>query len=348
MMIFSAQCAIQGVFDAAGQFEETETVLLSYERCLYFDRIQPEDGHLNFYRDLGNLDKIINDDSWLGNDRETDGKFGIPEGKVEFRDVVARYNKNDRVVIDGLTCEIKPNEKIGIIGRAGAGKSTIVQLLWQYLRPESGQVRIDGQDIFLADVKQLRSSLLVISQDIALFEGNLRENIDPLKYLENDQIEKILSNLGFDGNRSYQEKKLRMSIESEGSNLSEGEKKIIGFCRCLVNKKKLIILDEATSAVDKETEKKIQALIKNEFGDTTMIIVAHRLDTIMGCDRIMVLDTGRVAEFGTIDDLMKIENGKFKSYLEAYKLDAGDEEAEDEDWGTVEDSGSSGIGGSTD
>jgi len=106
-----------------------------------------------------------------------------------------------------------------------------------------------------------------------------------------------------------------MKIKEEGSNLSEGEKKTIAFCRSLVSKKKLVILDEATAAMDKETEKKILKRVMMEFKDSTMLVIAHRLETVRDCDKIMVLDKGKIAEFGTPEELMKIENGMFRKLI---------------------------------
>lgn len=202
--------------------------------------------------------------------------------------VSAKYTDDGNLVINDLSFKIKPKEKIGIIGRTGAGKSSLIKLFWNCLAPCSGKIVVDQTDISNVDLKQLRSQIMVVSQDTALFEGTLRENIDPLCTVPDDNVLiDILNRLDFK-HSNFNTDGLNMGIDTDGGNLSHGEKQLICFSRTLVSKKKLIILDEATANIDIKTEESIQKAVEDEFENSTMLIIAHRIQTILHCDRIMV------------------------------------------------------------
>jgi len=208
-----------------------------YERCSDFERIEHELGYKTFLQDekkfIKNLDfqPIPIEENIIK----------IEKAALEFDNVFARYGENMPDVINGMSFKLVPGEKVGVVGPSGAGKSTLIQLIWQYLQPSQGKVLIDGQDISKFDLKGLRSQIMILSQDTDLFEGTLKENIDPLEILQNEKIIEILKELEFTKNQSYNSNGLNMVIKEEGSNLSEGEKKTIAFCRSLVSKKKLVI-----------------------------------------------------------------------------------------------------------
>ena len=207
---------------------------------------------------------------------------------------------------------VKPGEKIGIVGRTGAGKSSLIKLFWLSLFPSEGKVTVDSIDITQVDLKRLRNEVMVVSQETALFQGNLAENIDPnMTEDEYPKAMEILNELGIK-NKNIQENGVACKVDADGSNFSQGEKQIICYARTLINQKKIIILDEATANIDIQTEQAIKKIQESKFADSTMFIIAHRLKTVMHCDRIMVLKFGRIVEFDSPQNLLAIPDGLFK------------------------------------
>lgn len=289
-----------------------ESKLVSYERCIAFEEIQPEKMYTRFAEESKHLDSMAN-----GKYKSTHTAQEIAtEGAIKFTNVSCRYNERSDLVIKNLSFELKPKEKIGIIGRSGAGKSTLIKLMWLCIRPCEGQILIDGTDISETDLKDWRSQVMVISQDTCLFEGSLKENIDPLNTMGDDEkLNQILKRLNF-MHKDYETHGLKMQIEADGGNLSQGEKQLICFSRTLVTRKKILIFDEATANIDLKTEETIQKEIKQEFGECTMMIIAHRIQTIIHCDKIMVMDGGMMVEFDTPKNLLKTEGSYFKEIYE--------------------------------
>lgn len=180
----------------------------------------------------------------------------IKSGKIEFRNVTAKYPMKKDKVLSNLSFTINPGEKIGVVGRTGAGKTSLIKLFWRCLDACEGEILIDSKNIMECDLKQLRSEMDVVSQETSLFEGTLRENLDPNSNGQNDStLLEILSELKF---KSGQEYNLDMQIDSEGSNLSVGEKQMICFARILLSRRRLVILDEATANIDLQTEGYVQ------------------------------------------------------------------------------------------
>jgi ABC-type multidrug transport system fused ATPase/permease subunit len=178
----------------------------------------------------------------------------VPEGQVVFQNVTARYGEDSEPVLKNLSFTVNPGEKIGIVGRTGAGKSSLIKLFWMSLKPSEGRVLIDGTDIAQVDLKALRNEVMIVSQESALFLGNLRENIDPTQGADKDEeMMKVLESLTFK-NKLILEKGLEAKVDAGGANYSQGERQVICFSRTLINKRKLIILDEATANVDIRTE----------------------------------------------------------------------------------------------
>lgn len=174
-----------------------------------------------------------------------------------------------------------------------------------------GSIKIDGKDIKHCDLKKLRSEMDILTQESPLFNGTLRENLN-LRAVKDESdyiMVEILNELGF---KSFLEIDLDMKIEANGANLSIGERQIICFCRVLLSKRKLVIMDESTASIDLKSEERIQRTLINSFNDCTMIIIAHRLQTIMHCDRIMVLKNGKIIEFDSPKKLLAKPNGYFK------------------------------------
>ena len=300
-----------------------ETQLISVERCSAFGKIEPEVRYLNF--DLHEkkylhatkptvLRRIISD-------MAASRSKVIKRGHVVFKRVTAQYPMKPTPVLKDLDLVVLPGEKIGIVGRTGAGKTSLIKLFWLCLEPTEGQVFIDGRNVTNVDVKALRSNMDIISQDTAIFEGTLRENLDPkLEYLhdrkskefkEMDEfLMKKLREVGFTADE-LEEKGLDYQISTGGSNLSLGQKQLLSFIRILIEPHKLMVLDEATANIDIKTERLMQEAVHNDFKDNTMFIIAHRIQTVLNCDKICVMDAGRIIEFGPPKELLLNEESKF-------------------------------------
>ncbi|KAK6197526.1 P-loop containing nucleoside triphosphate hydrolase protein, partial [Scheffersomyces amazonensis] len=235
-------------------------------------------------------------------------------GKMSFENVSLAYRPGLPLVLKNLTFDIKPSEKIGICGRTGAGKSSIMTALYRLSELESGKITIDDVDISQLGLKDLRSKLSIIPQDPVLFKGTIRKNLDPFNQSSDDKLWDALRRTGLieankldsikQQTRNYDDVDydpssihkfhLDQSVEDEGSNFSLGERQLIAFARALVRDSKILILDEATSSVDYETDSKIQTSIIKEFERCTILCIAHRLKTIINYDRILVLDKGEI------------------------------------------------------
>ncbi|OMJ71617.1 hypothetical protein SteCoe_30111 [Stentor coeruleus] len=227
-------------------------------------------------------------------------------GVIEFYKYSARYRPDTDIILNNVSFIIKSCEKIGIMGRTGSGKSSIVNALFRVFESSSGRIFIDDVDIAEIGLDLLRQKLCVIPQDPALFQGTLRENIDLLKQFTDEKILNTLKLVQLD----FGDKGLDMEIKENASNLSVGQKQLICIARALLRKSKIVILDEATASIDFKTDMIIQKVIKEGFGDCTVLTIAHRINTIMNSDRILVLDKGQVVEFDTPQKLQEA-NGHF-------------------------------------
>ena len=329
-------------------YTEFEASMVSVERSVFFTNLKPERGYKGIDREekmiglggprkmkrLAEFEKkrddfekerrkLIEDSSRTGN--LNTAKFDHPrelaslesvvtKGEVVFEKVSAKYLTAQDNVLKQLSFKISSGEKIGVIGRTGSGKSSLIKLLWRYLDPCSGKVYVDGKNIKRVNIKALRNQITVITQETSLFEGTLRENLDPTQFRFTDQdLIDVLQKLDF-GHTSYQKDGLDMQIDSEGNNLSQGERQLICFARSILRPTRLVLLDEATASIDLKTEETIQKAINEYFEKSTMIIVAHRVQTVLECDRILVLNHGEIMDFDTPNALMK-KDGFFKDIM---------------------------------
>lgn len=247
------------------------------------------------------------------------------EGAVAFENVNLSYRPELPLVLKDVSFDVKPMEKIGICGRTGAGKSSIMTALYRLSELQSGRIIIDGIDISKLGLKDLRSKLSIIPQDPVLFRGSIRKNLDPFGDYPDETLWDALRRSGLiEGSKLQAVKEqdknlptlhkfhLDQGVEDEGSNFSLGERQLIAFGRALVRDSKILILDEATSSVDYETDSKIQATIVREFSQCTILCIAHRLKTIIDYDKILVLDKGEVREFDTPWNLFNLEDSIFQ------------------------------------
>ncbi|HMG14639.1 MAG TPA: ABC transporter ATP-binding protein [Saprospiraceae bacterium] len=238
------------------------------------------------------------------------------EGKVEFRNVTFAYNNNDHVLKD-LSFTVEPGETLAIVGSTGSGKTTIISLLNKFYDIESGAILIDGINIKDFELSSLRRRIAVVLQDVFLFSGSVHENIT-MRDTEITREEVINSAkwIGADGFIERLPGQYDFPVMERGATLSMGQRQLISFARALVFNPDILVLDEATSSIDTESENIIQYAIEKLIEKRTSIIIAHRLSTIRKANKIMVLDKGKLIEFGTHNVLMKIENGQYKQLHE--------------------------------
>ncbi|XP_041744535.1 ATP-binding cassette sub-family C member 3 isoform X1 [Coregonus clupeaformis] len=226
------------------------------------------------------------------------------QGKVEFRDYSVRYREGLDLVLKNLTLSVRGGEKIGIVGRTGAGKSSMTLCLFRLLEAAGGEITIDGVKISEIGLHDLRSKLTIIPQEPVLFSGNLRMNLDPFEKYSDAEVWNALELSHLNKFVSNQPAKLDLECSEGGENLSVGQRQLVCLARALLRKTRILILDEATAAIDLETDDLIQSTIRTQFEDCTVFTIAHRLNTIMDYTRVLVLDKGQVAEFDTPTKLL--------------------------------------------
>ncbi|KAJ7172563.1 multidrug resistance-associated ABC transporter [Mycena filopes] len=252
-------------------------------------------------------------------------------GEIKFKQVEMAYREGLPLVLKGVTFDVRPGEKVGIVGRTGAGKSSLLQALFRMVEVQSGSIEIDGHDIHNVGLDVLRGSLALVPQDSVLFLGTLRENLDPEGSKTDADLISVLQRawlLPREGGAPDPVADSKFSLDStigdEGSNYSAGEKQLLALCRALVKNSSIIVLDEATSSVDVETDAKLQRTIRTEFAAATLLCIAHRLNTIAYYDRILVMDAGQVAEFDTVLNLYDKEDSIFRSLCNEANLQRAD------------------------
>ncbi|KAK9463479.1 P-loop containing nucleoside triphosphate hydrolase protein [Lipomyces oligophaga] len=251
-------------------------------------------------------------------------------GSIEIDNVYLQYRPGLPHVLRGLTVSIQGGEKVGICGRTGAGKSSIMVALYRLAEMTSGKIVIDGVDISQIGLHDLRSKLAIIPQDPVLFKGTIRSNLDPFNMYDDAALWDALRRAGLlnsetsETESEIEEKdrenhqdpitkfQLDSSVDDEGGNFSLGERQLLALARALVRSFQILVLDEATSSVDYATDAKIQDIIVREFSRCTILCIAHRLKTIVNYDKILVLDAGQVCEFGEPKTLFEKEGGVFR------------------------------------
>lgn len=226
------------------------------------------------------------------------------QGEVEFVDYSVRYRKGMDLVLKGLSLRVKGGEKIGIVGRTGAGKSSMTLCLFRILEAVKGEIKIDGVRISEIGLHDLRSKITIIPQDPVLFSGTLKMNLDPFNKYSEDEIWKALELSHLKRFVSSKPEKLEYECSEGGENLSVGQRQLVCLARALLRKTRILVLDEATAAIDLETDDLIQMTIRTQFEDCTVLTIAHRLNTIMDYTRVLVLDKGTIAEFDTPSSLI--------------------------------------------
>ncbi|XP_021347158.1 multidrug resistance-associated protein 1-like [Mizuhopecten yessoensis] len=232
-------------------------------------------------------------------------------GTVKFEGFTTRYRPGLDLVLRGIDCQILSGEKIGIVGRTGAGKSSLTVALFRLIESASGAISIDGLRTSDLGLHDLRSNITILPQDPVLFSGPLKANLDPLERFTDNEIWKALESAHMKSFVKNQRDQLYYECGEGGMNLSVGQRQLVCLGRALLHKNKILILDEATAAVDMETDELIQQTIQSEFEECTVLTIAHRLNTIMDYHRVMVLDKGLIAEFDTPRTLIQDTSSVF-------------------------------------
>ncbi|KAI8377534.1 multi drug resistance-associated protein MRP [Radiomyces spectabilis] len=235
------------------------------------------------------------------------------KGLIEFKDYSTRYRAGLDLALRDLSFTVAPREKIGIVGRTGAGKSSLSLSLFRIVEAAKGSIFIDGVDISTLRLFDLRSRLTIIPQDPVLFAGSVRENLDPFGAHDDVQIWQALQLAHLHDHISKLDGKLNAVVLEGGENFSVGQRQLICLARALLRRTTVLILDEATAAIDVETDAIIQETIRSQFADCTILTIAHRINTVMDSDRILVLDQGHIAEFDNPEKLLANKQSLFYS-----------------------------------
>lgn len=234
-------------------------------------------------------------------------------GVVEFNKYSTRYREGLDLVVKDIDCKISGGEKIGIVGRTGAGKSSLTLALFRIIEAASGNITIDKIDISKIGLHDVRRRLTIIPQDPVLFSGTLRMNLDPFNLYDDEKVWSALEHSHLKDFVSGLNAGLQHEVSEGGENLSVGQRQLVCLARALLRKTRVLVLDEATAAVDLETDDLIQQTIRREFADCTVITIAHRLNTIMDSSRVLVLDKGEIREFESPENLLKDKKSIFYS-----------------------------------
>lgn len=278
------------------------------------------------------------------------------KGHVEVKNLVLRYAPELPPVLHGISFSVKPGEKVGIVGRTGSGKSTTALAFFRFVDFDGGSIEIDGVDIAKIGLRDLRSKITIIPQNAVLFSGTIRDNLDPFGQHTDEECEEALhavrirttavgaatprSTGGGAGSRPVSAWETRdihgddetptptsldasqtyvhlgTRVAEGGSNFSQGQRQLLAMARALLRRTRLILMDEASSAVDLRTDALIQRTVRAGFKDATVITIAHRLATVVRADKVLVLERGKVVEFGEPLELMQKEGGVFRGMCE--------------------------------
>eukprot|EP00004_Rigifila_ramosa_P012441 TRINITY_DN2693_c0_g1_i2.p1 TRINITY_DN2693_c0_g1~~TRINITY_DN2693_c0_g1_i2.p1 ORF type:complete len:1252 (+),score=315.24 TRINITY_DN2693_c0_g1_i2:1186-4941(+) len=236
-------------------------------------------------------------------------------GLIEFDGVTMSYFKDSPPVLRQVTFTIHPREKIGIVGRTGSGKSSLLIAMFRLVEPSGGTIIIDGRDVSKMPLDELRGSLSIIPQEPVLFKGTIRSNMDPFNLYSDDQLWTAIRTAHLEATVSALPLKLDAPVLEHGRNFSLGQKQLFCLARVILKDSKILVLDEATAALDLDTDALIQATIREFCRDRVVMTIAHRLETVMDYDKILFMDHGRVIEFGKREDLLADPKSAFYSLV---------------------------------
>ncbi|ETS76383.1 hypothetical protein PFICI_11770 [Pestalotiopsis fici W106-1] len=283
------------------QTVEVETNIVSVERVLEYARL-PSEAPEVIHRHRPPV-------AWPAN------------GAVQFQNYSTRYRAGLDLVLKNINLDIKSHEKIGVVGRTGAGKSSLTLALFRIIEADTGNISIDELNTSTIGLLDLRRRLAIIPQDAALFEGTVRDNLDPGHVHDDTELWSVLDHARLKEHVASMEGGLEAKVHEGGSNLSQGQRQLISLARAMLTPSNILVLDEATAAVDVETDAALQATLRSPlFAHRTIITVAHRINTILDSDRVVVLDKGEVVEFDSPQELIK-KRGIFYGLVKQAGLD---------------------------
>nr|POE96161.1 abc transporter c family member 10 [Quercus suber] len=239
-------------------------------------------------------------------------------GKVEIQDLQVRYRPNAPLVLCGISCTFEGGHKIGIVGRTGSGKTTLIGALFRLVEPAGGKIIVDGIDISTIGLHDLRSRFGIIPQDPTLFNGTVRYNLDPMSQHSDQEIWEVLGKCQLQEALQENGKGLDSLVVESGSNWSIGQRQLFCLGRALLRRSKILVLDEATASIDNATDMILQKTIRAEFADCTVITVAHRIPTVMDCTMILGVSDGKLVEYDEPMKLMNKEGSLFGQLVEEY------------------------------
>jgi len=246
------------------------------------------------------------------------------KGQVEFRNVFHRFPNTSADTLSNVSFTAEPGQTVALVGRSGSGKTTLVNMLPRFVYPASGTVTIDGQDVKELDLRELRSHLSLVSQDVVLFEGTIAENVGygALHDASHEEICKALDAANLLEFVQGLPQGLDTPVGENASQLSGGQRQRLAIARALIKNAPILILDEATSALDNESERQVQASLELLMEGRTTLVIAHRLSTVQKADRIVVLDAGQIVEQGRHEELLEM-NGRYASLYRMQFRDEG-------------------------
>jgi len=262
--------------------------------------------------------KLLDTEPSIASPSQT-GSLTVERGSIEFRNVSFFYNAGEPVLHD-VSFKVEPGEKIAVVGATGAGKSTIISLLSRFYDVQQGEILVDGENIRNFNLQGLRSSIGIVLQDVFLFSGSVSENIRLGNHrISDEQVQKAAETVHASHFIHKLERQFSTEVGERGSSLSVGQKQLLAFARALAFNPKILVLDEATSSIDTETELLIRDALAKLMAGRTSIIIAHRLSTIQNADRIIVLHRGRIREVGSHQELLRLRGIYWKLYQLQYK-----------------------------
>ena len=294
---------------------DMEKSMVSFERCNEYTKIIQEETSED-KRQKGYKEKSL---------------FNWPsKGRIQIINYSCKYRPETEIVLKKLNVDINGGEKIGVVGKSGSGKSTLALALFRVINAYQGKILIDDVNIADLTLNKLRKNMCIIPQDPTLFESTVRDNVDPLKEYSNSEIFDILEELEFfdfldiksklylnNNPKIYIKQCLNYKIKENGENISLGKKQLLCFARAVLKKSKIVIMDEATSTLDLKTQSIMLKALEKYFKDCTVLSIAHRIESVMNFDRIMVFDQGELKEFDKPSQLIKKKNSLFfKLYYE--------------------------------
>ncbi|PIA26392.1 hypothetical protein AQUCO_09400033v1 [Aquilegia coerulea] len=222
-----------------------------------------------------------------------------------------RYAPHLPLILRGVTCTFSGGMKIGIVGRTGSGKSTLIQTFFRIVEATAGQILIDDIDISVIGLHDLRSRLSIIPQEPTMFEGTMRSNLDPLEEYKDELIWEALDKCQLGDEVRRKKEKLDSLVTENGENWSTGQRQLVCLGRVLLKRSKILVLDEATSSVDTATDNLMQKTLRQHFSESTVITIAHRITSVLDSDKVLYLDNGQVVEYDSPNKLLENKSSSF-------------------------------------